>query len=333
MKVIVFGGAGLIGSAIARELRSHGHQVVTAGRSGCDLSVDFAYDHNTEVFRAAVKGADIVVNAVGILIERGANTFVKVHVQAPTALFQACALEHVARIVHISGMGVADGPGGIAGAYSASKLAAERALAACPVDYAIVRPTLVTDAASPSTRLLQWLSRMPAIALPGLLRPGSALVQPITTTDLAEAVARICEHEKALRRVIELAGPEVMSYKEMLRRYRAAGVDGTPVEGATLWLRVTGGAALWLRVTGGAALWLPVPWWLMNLTARLAAHVPQKVVSIDTLRMLRANAVSRHNEAFYWLRHMPKQAIASVEYAQPATKYVAYARDGASGNK
>lgn len=34
MKVIVFGGAGLLGRAIATELRSHGHQVVTAGRTG-----------------------------------------------------------------------------------------------------------------------------------------------------------------------------------------------------------------------------------------------------------------------------------------------------------
>ena len=300
MKVIVFGGAGLLGSAIARELGSHGHQVVTAGRSGCDVAIDFAHAHNTEVFRAIVHGADIVVNAVGILMERAGNTFDKVHVQAPSALFKACAVEHVARIVHISGMGVGVA---IPGDYSASKLAAEHALAACPVDYAIVRPALVTDAASPSTRLLQWLASMPIIALPGLLRPGTSLVHPITTSDVAEAVTRICEHEKALRRVIELAGPELMTYKEMLRRYRTAGGDG--------------------KNGKGAALWIPMPWWLMNLSARLAAYLPQQVVSLDTLRMLRSNAVSLHNEAFYWLRHLPKPAVASVEYAQSATKFVA----------
>ena len=306
MKVIVFGASGLIGKAIASELRSRGHQVVTAGRSSCDVSCDFAYDHAEAVFRAVVKGADIIVNSVGILIERGENTFAKVHVQAPTALFKACALEHVARIVHISGMGVSGEPGSlgiIAGAYTASKLAAEHTLAACPVDYAIVRPALVIDPASPSTRLLQWLAHLPIIALPGLLHPGASQVHPITNTDVAQAVARICEHEKALRRVIELAGPEVMSYKEMLRRYRSASSDGKPGK--------------------GAALWLPMPWWLMNLTARLAAYLPQKVVSLDTLRMLRANAVSRLNEASYWLRKLPKQAVETVEYAQAATKYVA----------
>ena len=309
MKVIVFGASGLIGKAIASELRGHGHQVVTAGRSSCDVTFDFAYDHTEAVFRAVVKGADIVVNAVGILIERGENTFAKVHVQAPTALFKACALEHVARIVHISGMGVSDAPGGIAGAYTATKLAAEHALAACPVDYAIVRPALVIDPTSPSTRLLQWLARLPIIALPGLLHPGASQVHPINNTDVAEAVARICEHEKALRRVIELAGPEVMSYKEMLRRYRTAGGDGKGGKGG--------------KPGKGAALWLPMPWWLMNLTARLAAYLPQKVVSLDTLRMLRASAVSHQNEAGYWLRRLPKQAIKTVEYAQAATKYVA----------
>ncbi|NJM44640.1 MAG: NAD-dependent epimerase/dehydratase family protein [Brachymonas sp.] len=71
MKVIIFGGAGLIGSAITRELRSHGHEVITAGRSSCDVKVDFRYAHSAEEFAPLIEGADVVINAVGILIERG----------------------------------------------------------------------------------------------------------------------------------------------------------------------------------------------------------------------------------------------------------------------
>lgn len=295
MKIIVFGGAGLLGRAIASELRSHGHQVVTAGRAGCDVAVDYRYDHTRDLFAAVVRGADIVVNAVGILMERADNRFDTVHVQAPSALFAACAQERVARIVHISGLGVGTG---IPGGYMASKLAAEQAVQAGSVDYAIVRPALLVDAACPSTRLFQWLSRLPVIALPGLLHPGASLVAPIQVQDVAEAVTRICEYPKALRRTIELAGPEAMPYREMLARYRHAAGKGV-------------------------ALWLPMPWWLMKLSALLATRLPQNVFSIDTMRMLQAGCVPGHNEALYWLRHMPKQAVAQLNIAQAAIKNVA----------
>jgi uncharacterized protein YbjT (DUF2867 family) len=294
MKVIVFGGAGLLGSAIAVALRGHGHQVVTAGRHGCDVAVDFRYDNTPALFAAVVRGADIVVNAAGILIERGDNTFDAVHVQAPSALLAACASERVARIVHVSSLGVGTG---IAGGYMSSKLAAECALQAGSVDYAIVRPALLVDAACPSTRLFQWLAKLPIIALPGIWHPGASLVAPIHVQDVAQAVARICAHPKALRRTIELAGPEVMGYKTMLQRYRhAAGL--------------------------GAALWLPMPWWLMKLSAIAAAYLPQSVFSIDTLRMLQAGSTAKQSETAFWLKYAVKPLIVHVSTAQAAMKNV-----------
>jgi nucleoside-diphosphate-sugar epimerase len=309
MKVIVFGGAGFIGSAIATELRTHGHQVLTAGRKGCDVTVDFAYDQSSEVYAAIVREADIVVNAAGILIERGGNTFDAVYVKAPTALLAACAAERVARVVHISGLGLANKSGSpVAGKYTAAKLACERAVHQCPVDYAIVRPGLVVGQGSPATALLQWLATLPVIALPGWfkdggLHPGASLVAPMQVQDVAEAVTRICEHPKALRRTIELAGPEVMTYKTLMQRLRNAANDGAGK---------------------GAALWLPVPWWLMKLAALLAAYLPQTVYSIDTMRMLQAGGTTEHNEALYWLRHMPKPAVVQVSTAQAAIKFIAY---------
>ena len=299
MKVIVFGGAGLLGRAIATELRSHGHQVVTAGRTGCDVVVDYRFDNTPELFADLVRGADIVVNAAGILIERADNTFAAVHVAAPRALFQACATQRVARIVHISSLGVGTG---IAGAYMASKLAAEQALQEGSVDYAIVRPALLVDAACPSTLLFQSLAKLPLIALPGLLHPGASLVAPIQVQDVAEVVTRMCEHPKALRRTIELAGPEVMTYKTMLQRYREA---TRPEAGK------------------GLVLWLPLPWWLMKATALLAAHLPQSVFSIDNMRMLQAGSVPQSNEALYWLRHIPKPAVAQQHIAGEAMKIAA----------
>jgi uncharacterized protein YbjT (DUF2867 family) len=180
----------------------------------------------------------------------------------------------VARIVHVSALGVGSG---ISGGYMASKLAAENALAAHKVDYAIVRPSLLMDVDCPSTRLFAALARQPVIALPGLRHPGASGLAPIHVRDVAACIANIVEHPKALRRAIELEGPQGMTYRGMLARYRQA-------QGK------------------GRALWLPMPWPLMNVMAWLARGLPQKVFSLDTMRMLRAQPRAKVNETPRWLK-------------------------------
>ncbi|WP_158290069.1 NAD(P)H-binding protein [Ramlibacter sp. WS9] len=291
MKVVVFGSTGLLGRAIVKELAARGHRVLRAGRRDAELPVDFRFDLDAANLRTVVRGADVVVNAVGILIERDGNTWDVVHRRAAQALAAACAAERVARIVHVSALGAGTG---IAGEYMASKLAAEQAYESGPVDFAIVRPGLLVDPACPSTRLFRWLARQPVIALPGVFHPGESRVQPIQATDVAQCVARIAEHPKALRRVIELAGPRAMTYREMLASYRTAQNKGAP-------------------------LWMPVPWWLMKLTARLARIVPQKVFSIDTMRMLQAGSVPQAgNEVRRWLGRDPLPLLPAGEPAPDA---------------
>jgi uncharacterized protein YbjT (DUF2867 family) len=297
MKIIVFGGAGLLGSAITRELRSHGHQVVTAGRSGCDVKIDFRYALERALYAAVVRGADIVVNAVGLLIERGDAQFDAVHVTAPRALFEACAQEHVARVVQISALGVGRG---IQGRYMASKEAAEAALAQAMQnasgDWVIVRPSLLMDTHSPSTRLFMQLARLPLWGLPGLLHPGSARLAPMLCEDAAHAIVRICEHAKGLRRVIEIAGPQELNYRKFLQALRAA----QGLRKAWLW-----------------PLPIPLPWVFMYLVARMAEHLPQKILSSDGLRVLRAGITSQRNEAMYWLRRMPAPITKNTAAPEP----------------
>jgi uncharacterized protein YbjT (DUF2867 family) len=300
MKVIVFGGAGLLGSALVRELRSHGHSVTTAGRSGCDVQVDFRYAHSAEDFAPLVKGADVVVNAVGILIERGDERFDAVHVAAPRALFEACAAAHVARVVQISAMGAGNAEP-IAGRYMASKREAEaaliKAMAGSRGDAVIVRPSLLMDAMSPSAQLFELLARLPVITLPGLLLPGNTKLAPMRCDDAAAAICRICEHPKALHRAIELAGPQELSYRKLLTELRSAQGLGT-------------------------ALWLPLPWLLMRWFAKLAEFFPQKVVSRDGMRVLKVGITTERNEALYWLRCMPKPVVAGILTAQSATELI-----------
>lgn len=276
MKIAVFGATGVLGRCVSAQLEQRGHSVVRIARSGGDVAVDFRFDTEAQALRYAVRGTDIVVNTAGILIERDGNTWDQVHHRAVDALARACETERVARIVHVSALGAGTG---IPGGYAASKLAGEQALARHGVDYAVVRPGLLVHPDCPSTRLFWRLARLPVLALPGWRHPGGSQVSPILATEVAECIARIVEHPKALRRVVELAGPSV-SYRDMLAGLRA-------------------------RQGKGRAAWVPVPWSAMKAFAWLASRLPQSVLSLDTVRMLQHGAPPRSNETVRWLGREP----------------------------
>lgn len=281
MNIAVFGAAGVLGRCVCAQLEQLGHRVVRVARSGSDAAVDFRFDTQAQTLRYAVRGADIVVNTTGILIERDGDTWDQVHHRAVDALARACETERVARIVHVSALGVGTG---IPGGYMASKLAGEQALARYGVDYAVVRPGLLVHPDCPSTRLFSRLARLPVLALPGLRHPGTSRVCPVLATEVAECIARIVEHPKALRRVVEVAGPAV-SYRDMLVGLRA-------------------------RQGKGRAAWLPIPWSAMKAAAWLASHLPQRVLSLDTVRMLQHGMPPRSNEAARWLGREPASPFA-----------------------
>lgn len=286
MRVLVCGATGCIGSAIAAGLRAHGHVVVAAHRGAPEHPDHLAIDYTESLTPAqwaqrlqAAGGFDVVINAVGILMPGGEATFERVHAHGPIALFRGAALAGAQRIVQISALGVGRGPEGLRTPYAMSKLLADEALAEVGhasngrTDWAVVRPSLVYGPRSQSAALFRLLASLPVVSLPGR---GQQRVQPIHVTELAECVCRLVEHAAPIGRVIELAGPQVLRYREMLANYRAAQGLADP-------------------------LWLPVPMPLMHLGAWCAQALPQKVFSPDTLTMLERGNTAARNAAREWL--------------------------------
>ena len=116
MHILITGAGGFIGRRLADALRAEGHTVIAARRS----PGTFARDGRCRLHArslpiqlgAEATGVDIVINAVGILREQGAQTFERVHVLAPQALFAACAAVGVRRVVQISALGAVGGTSG-----------------------------------------------------------------------------------------------------------------------------------------------------------------------------------------------------------------------------
>lgn len=292
MRILILGASGCIGRAVASTLRARGHAVIEGRRHPvpniAGLAVDFADEVSPQAWAErlnAAGGFDVVINAVGILMQDARNRFDRIHARGPAALFQGAALVGVRRIIQVSALGVGSGHGHLRTPYALSKLHADEALLSLAsqgrVEGVVVRPSLVYGPGSQSAALFQQLARMPVLGLPGL---GGQQVQPIHVLELAEAVARMAEHSEPIAPhrgvVYELAGPQVLRYQEMLRCYRQAQGLGEPV-------------------------WLPVPMPFMRLGARLAQHLDQQAFSPDTLVMLEHGNTTADNAARHWLGREP----------------------------
>lgn len=275
MRVLVCGSTGCIGSALVRALRSRGHVVIEAARRRVDgvhtLQLDFMQPHSPAAWceRLRPYRLDAIVNAVGILMPSRAQRFERIHAEGPIELFKGAALAGIGRIVQVSALGVGHDAAALERPYLASKLLADETLAALPLQWAVLRPSLVHGPGSQSSALFATLASLPLIALPGR---GEQRVQPIHVYEVAEAAVRQLESDVGWRAVHELAGPSVMSYRDMLATYRAAR-------------------------SSAAALWLPVPLPVMTMVAWCAECLPQHVYCRDTLYLLERGSVAADNAA------------------------------------
>ena len=174
------------------------------------VPADFACDTNPVAWRARLDRVDAVVNCAGILRERGAETFDRVHHDAPLALARACVQAGIRRFVQVSALGDPRDA-----AFVASKHRFDDALAGLDLDWVVLRPSLVysTHGSYGGTSTLRAMA-----ALPGPMPVPAGTIQPLAIEDLAAAVLGALTLGKE---VLELGGPEAMPLGEYLRAWRA----------------------------------------------------------------------------------------------------------------
>jgi uncharacterized protein YbjT (DUF2867 family) len=257
MNVLVCGANGFIGAALCARLEAEGHCVVKGVRHAArpdEIAIDYTRDIQPEQWRSHLVGIDAVINAVGILVERGAQTFDAVHRQAPIALFKACAIAGVRRVIQISALGVDR----TNSEYFRSKLAADTFLSICPISFQILRPALVYGKSGTSANLFRQLASLPCHFLPA---GGRQRLRPVHIDDLTETIACLLDPSAQDRQHIDVVGATEVEYRQMLSLYRA-GMKLPPA----------------LRVT--------LPRTLIDIAATLLDRVPGSMLTRDTWQML-----------------------------------------------
>lgn len=222
--VTVFGGSGFVGGQVVRALAKRGWRVRVAvrrparawdlkpqGDVGQIVAVRCDATKPDEV-AAAVRGADAVINLIGVLYEGPGRSFQALHIDASRNIAEACAAAGVDRLVQVSAIGAnPEGPS----AYARTKAAAEMAAREVKPNAVIVRPSIVFGAGD------DFLNRFAAMAsmspfLP-LIGGGNTRFQPVWVGDVAEAIARTVVLPDAAGRTFELGGPAVISFEDLLK--------------------------------------------------------------------------------------------------------------------
>lgn len=270
MKILLTGASGFIGRHIRVALESAGHEVIPATRG---QGFEFNRMCSANDWLPHLQGVDAVINSVGIIVETHKQTFAALHHQTPAALFQACAQAGVKRVIQISALGAdehAFTP------YQLSKKAADDELRALPLEWFVLRPSLVYGPGGKSTAMFQRLAALPVIPLIG---QGQQCIQPVHIGDLVAAVIA-CLTATPAHRTIDVVGPTPMSFVDWLQRLRTAGGNS---RGPTL----------------------PIPFPCVFAASQMAKYIVP-LLHPDNLRMLQTGSTADVHDFAELLGRMPR---------------------------
>ncbi len=219
--ILLTGAAGAVGRGLLRRLVEGPEPVRCLVRDPRRLGaervrVQIALGDLAEpaTFRNAMRGVSTVVHLAASMRDQPRAPLEEVNGVATLRLLRAAERAGVERFVYCSCLGASE--------HSRSrvlraKALAERAVEASPLSTVVVAPSLIYAPENRWLRLLDRFSTLPALVVSG---SGRARSEPIWSEDVAACLAALLEG-RGERIVasgrVELAGPEVLTFDDVLR--------------------------------------------------------------------------------------------------------------------
>ncbi|MCB1387780.1 MAG: complex I NDUFA9 subunit family protein [Rhodobacteraceae bacterium] len=219
--VTILGGSGFVGRYIARRMAQAGWRVRVATRRPNERLYVRTYGFVGQVepvlcnirdeasVRAAIRGADAVVNCAGIPLESGKNTFAAVQAEGAGTVARVSAEEGVAQLVHLSAIGA---DAGSDSDYSRTKGEGEAAVLAAYPNAVILRPSFVFGPEDGFFNRFAGMTRFSPV-LP--ITNGETRFQPVYVDDVAAAAARGAMGA-AKPGTYELGGPDTDTFRGLM---------------------------------------------------------------------------------------------------------------------
>jgi len=223
MKIAITGGTGFIGGHLARALAKQGHEVIllARGQDQRDLEIrelsgiqfratDF---ENAENLARDIRGCDAIAHCAGINLERGKQTYARVHVEGTRQIVAAAQKTGISKIILISFLRARPNCGS---AYHESKWKSEEIVRSSGLDYTIVKPGVIYGKGD---HMLDHLSHafftFPMFGLVGFV---DRFMRPLAIDDLVRILLAALLEGRLSKQTIAITGPEELALSKAVRR-------------------------------------------------------------------------------------------------------------------
>ncbi len=273
--VLLIGGSGFIGSALATRLAYTNMQVLIPCRrpalsalrvlpNAKLIQANVNDEQQLTALCARLQPHDAVVNLTGILHghegQPYGSEFRHIHVDLPRKLISAMHQHGLRRLLHISALGAA--PDG-ASMYQRSKGDGEQMVKQSGLDWTVFRPSVVFGRRDHFINLFAKMQKfLPMVPLAG----ANVRFQPVFVGDVSEAILRSLSLSTTIAQVCDLAGPNIYTLKQLVEFAGRLHHQQRPI--------------------------LPLPGPLAWLQAMIMEHIPgPTLLSRDNLRSMRTDNI------------------------------------------
>jgi uncharacterized protein YbjT (DUF2867 family) len=230
MKTLVTGVTGFVGARLAPRLLADGHQVVGFARrpteAGPEIPVVVGDAISGVGLEEAMDGVDVAYYLIHSMEPSHDGSFDARERVSAENFARAAKRAGVSRIVYLGGF-VPNGSE--TSLHLASRLAVEELLIAATPESVAFRASIVIGARSRSFRfLVHLIERMPVVILPAWRENRTA---PIDERDVIQFLARAATSDRIGGCSLDLAGPDTVTYANLIEQIRDEMLIGRPMAG------------------------------------------------------------------------------------------------------
>ena len=264
---LIFGASGQIGrnlirgltkknfkvTAVTRNLHQKGYILKTQANPGY-LDIVETNIFNIKKIEELIKKADVCINLVGILFEKGPNNFINIHERFPSIISSFCQKHKISKLVHLSALGIENA---INSNYAMSKLRGEIAVRKNFKNAIILKPSIVYSVDDNFTTMLMGLLNLSPVF--PLYYGGKTKFRPLHCVDICNLISNLIEKD-IYDKTIECVGPEELSFKQIIEKL--------------------------LKLMDKKRFFLPIPIFIANAMATFFEILPRPLITRDQIKLL-----------------------------------------------
>ena len=264
---LIFGASGQIGrnlirgltqknlkvTAVTRNLHQKGYILKTQANPGyLDIVETNIFD--LKKIDELIKKADVCINLVGILFEKGANTFANIHEKFPSMVASLCKKHKLNKFIHLSALGIEKAKDS---KYAMSKLNGEMAIKKNFKESIILKPSIIYSVDDKFTTMIMGLVNI--LPIFPLYYGGRTKFMPLHCVDMCNLIIDLIENNTN-DKIIECVGPDELTFKQIIEKL--------------------------LRLIEKKRFFVPMPIYIANIMATFFQLLPNPLITRDQIKLL-----------------------------------------------